>query len=111
MVLFLTSSLALVPFSLLFAMPSLPPAFKPREFIPIAAAIATLPFAFPDLGKNVRRYSLEGSAAVSSNIAYLNYKALDTITEINDLHSRYGDMGLTAEALAWVQDLKGVRME
>jgi len=81
-------------------MPFLPPAFKPKELIPIAIALATLPFTIPDFRTNVRRYSLEGSAAVASRIAYLDSGARHTIAEINDLRSSYGDMGLAAEARA-----------
>jgi len=81
-------------------MPFLPQAFKPRELIPIAAAIAALAFANPDFRTNVRRYSLEGFAAVASRIAYLDSGAWHAIEDINDLRSRYGDMGLGAEARA-----------
>jgi len=44
-------------------------------------------------------------------MTYLDSDAQAVIADIDHLRSRRGDMGLTAEALAWVQDLEGVRKE
>jgi len=65
------------------------------------------PVIYPHIS-NIWHYAPKGSTAASSHIAYLESKALDTITNINNLYSYYSNIGVKAEALTEAQQFEGV---